>query len=286
MSYQLEPVIDSFSDLRVLVFGEAMLDTYLQGSTRRLCQEAPVPIVDVRQRRDVPGGAANTAVNVCSLGAEAILLSVVGDDCEGRMLRDVLSRRRVDVEHLLVSADRQTLSKHRVLADGQLVVRYDQGTTSAMDAAVERRFIQRLRAIAPRCDAVIVSDYRYGILTPAVIAALGDLKTRHRKLLLVDSKRLPEFRPARPTVVKPNYPEAMQLLNSEPANCPSERAESVLACGEEILDVTGAQIAAVTLDTEGALIFERGAATYRTYAQPHRQAQVAGAGIPLWRRSR
>src|SRR5204862_6139604 len=96
MTYaNLSRLIDRIAELEVLVIGEAMLDTYLEGSTGRLCREAPVPIVSLTSRTDAPGGAANTAVNVQALGARATLLSVVGDDPEAALLRQALADRGV-----------------------------------------------------------------------------------------------------------------------------------------------------------------------------------------------
>src|SRR4051794_35407982 len=125
----LPRIIDRFAGRQVLVIGEAMLDSYLDGSTGRLCREAPVPVVEVQRRTDAPGGAANTAVNVASLGGRVSFLSVVGDDTEGRILRQALEERGVGTQHLLVEPGRRTIAKHRVIAAGQMLVRFDQGDT-------------------------------------------------------------------------------------------------------------------------------------------------------------
>ena len=87
MSPNLLAYVDGFADLRVVVIGEAMLDSYLHGSAERLSREAPVPIVSLEHRDDAPGGAGNTAANVCSLGADVRLLSVLGTDDDGHRLR-------------------------------------------------------------------------------------------------------------------------------------------------------------------------------------------------------
>src|SRR5215218_799207 len=119
-------IIDKFDALNVLVIGDAMLDSYLAGAAGELCREAPVPIVKVAERVDMPGGAANTAVNVRSLGSHVTLLSVIGDDAEGHLLRRILADRGVATEHVLMHPERQTLAKQRVLAAEQLLVRFDQ----------------------------------------------------------------------------------------------------------------------------------------------------------------
>src|SRR5688572_18403836 len=178
-----------------------MLDSYLEGTTERLCQEAPVPVVSVRERRDVPGGAANAAVNARSLGAEVTLLAAIGDDPEGRILATSLADQGIELL-LAPCRRRRTLSKTRVLASSQVLVRFDRGDGAALQGDVETTLIDRLRAAYSRCDAVIVSDYGYGVLTPAVIETLAQLQAEAPRVLVGDSKRLSAYRHVGMTAVK------------------------------------------------------------------------------------
>ena len=278
VSAALGPLIDAFAGLRVLVIGEAMLDAYLHGTSGRLCREAPVPIVAVEARTDVPGGAANAAVNARALGARVTLLSVTGDDEEGAALRAALAARDVDTSHVLVDPARRTLAKHRVFAGAQMLVRFDVGSTSRVDRAHEAALVERLGALLAAHDAVIVSDYGYGLLTPRVIDALGAAQAVSSRVIVADSKALGAFRGVGVTAVKPNYDETLRLLGGRTAARAGARADVMARHGERLLEITGAQIAAVTLDTEGALFFERGRAPYRTYARPADHARAAGAG--------
>ena len=278
MTAPLLTTIDAMAGLHVLAIGEAMLDSYLVGPSTRLCQEAPVPVVAVAERRDHPGGAANTAVNLAALGCRVSFLSVVGDDPEGLLLRRELQARGVGIEHVLVQVGRRTLAKHRVVAGSQLVVRYDQGDTGTVDGGTERRLLDRLAELFPRCDAVVVSDYGYGVLTPRVIGRLAELQARMPRVIAVDARDLPAYRSVGVTVVKPNYAEASRLLGGHPELWDGPRVDVMAAEGEAILDRTGAQVAAITLDRDGAVVVERGRPTYRTYAQPADDARAAGAG--------
>ncbi len=278
MSTRLFELLDRFATLSVLVIGEGMLDSYLLGSTDRLCREAPVPIVAVRSRVDAPGGAANAAVNARALGARVSFLSVVGDDAEGLALRHGLQARDVACADLVHDPARRTLAKQRLLAGTQMVVRFDHGSTDRVDPEQERGVVRRLQALFARHDAVIVSDYGYGILTPRVIAALAALQARAPRVVVVDAKSLGAYRGVGVTAVKPNYDEALRLLGTRRARARDGRVAVVTRYGSRLLDVTGAQIAAVTLDTEGALFFERGRPPYRTYARPSDHARAAGAG--------
>lgn len=278
MTANFSHLIDAWTGQTVLVIGDVMLDCYLRGTSQRLCQEAPVPVVQVTSRQDMPGGAANVAANVHSLGGRVALLSVLGDDGEGDRLRHLLAERGIATEDLLTDPERGTLAKQRVAAGSHLLVRFDQGSTEAVSAATEQRLIDRLAEQFDRCAAVVVSDYGYGVLTARVIEALGRLQAQSPRVMVVDAKRLAAYRSVGVTAVKPNYAEAVQLLGLGAGAGEAGRAEQMAAQGDRILELTGAQIAAVTLDREGAIVFERGRSPYRTYAQPADQARAAGAG--------
>lgn len=279
----LSRLIDAFTRLNVLVIGDAMLDSYLEGSTNRLCQEAPVPVVTLSLRKNIPGGAANTAVNIRSLGGQVTFLSAIGDDLEAHLLRQALEERGVSTDRILSQPQRQTLVKHRVIASGQMLLRFDQGSTNSINSETEQALIDDLTHFYSLYDAVVISDYGYGILTPRVIQAIAQLQSHTPRLLVVDSKNLAAYRHVGVTAVKPNYYEAMGLLGIrdpilDAAGVCNTRADRITLYAEEILNITGAQIAAVTLDTEGAVIFERGSLPYRTYAQPTAHSRATGAG--------
>ncbi|MGI8554520.1 MAG: D-glycero-beta-D-manno-heptose 1-phosphate adenylyltransferase [Dehalococcoidia bacterium] len=278
MDNTLPRLLDAFRRLHVGVIGDAMLDSYLEGTSNRLCREAPVPIVSVSTRMDAAGGAANTAVNVRALGPEVTFLSVLGDDPEGDILRAVLEQGGVSTDALIITPARRTLAKHRVVAASQLLVRFDQGSTEDIDRDIEQTLIGQLQKAFSRCDAIIVSDYGYGVLTSAVIQALAVLQRGNRKLLVVDSKNLPAYQEACVTAVKPNYEESVRLLGLEKLERAGGRAAQMATHGQRLLDLTGSTLAAVTLDSEGAIIFDRSGPHYRTYARPTRDSRAAGAG--------
>jgi D-beta-D-heptose 7-phosphate kinase / D-beta-D-heptose 1-phosphate adenosyltransferase len=274
----MSQLIDRFHSLNVLVIGDAMLDSYLTGTAGALCREAPVPIVTIADRVDMPGGAANTAVNAASLGARVTLLSVIGDDAEGRLLRRLLDRHGVLCEHLLAHPERQSLAKHRVLAAAQLLLRFDQGSTGAIGRATEQVLLDRLAALFPQCDALIVSDYGYGILTPRVIAELAQLQAHSPRVIVADSKDLAAFHDVSLTAAKPNCAEAMRLLGMPDTNPSTQRAQRIAESGQQLLHATGARMVATTLDAEGAIVAERGRSPYRTYARPASDSNATGAG--------
>ena len=268
-------LLSAATGVDVLVIGDAMLDTCLIGSSNRLCQEAPVPIVDVREQETAGGGAANVAANVASLGGRARLMSVTGADTESRTLRQRLADTDVDAAEVFADDRRGTLTKERVVSDGHLLLRVDHGSTEPISTHDERKLIDALRPAWERSAAIVVSDYGYGVVTPAVIETIGELQRTNPRALVVDAKDLTRYRHVDATVAKPNYGQALALLG-EPVV--AGRAEQIERCIDRLFEATGARIVVVTLDQEGAWAFERGRSSYRTYARPTRMVQAAGAG--------
>jgi D-beta-D-heptose 7-phosphate kinase/D-beta-D-heptose 1-phosphate adenosyltransferase len=274
----LRSIIESFAGVRALVLGEAILDSFLTGPGRGLSREAPVPIVDVTDRLDAPGGAANTAANVRAVGAQVSFLSVIGDDPDGVRLTQELAARGILTDDVLVEPGRRTPAKHRLVASGQMVARFDQGTPRALSPVTEASFAKRLAERWSSADVVIVSDYRYGVLTAAVHRALAELREGDDRPLVIDARELRPYGSARPTAVKPNYEEAVALLGLPAVDATRARIEQIQGRGERLLDLLGARIAAVTLGADGALVFERGRAPYRTFTRPAENSRAAGAG--------
>jgi D-beta-D-heptose 7-phosphate kinase/D-beta-D-heptose 1-phosphate adenosyltransferase len=282
MNIDLSRLIDACSGLNVVVIGEAVLDIYLEGNIERLCREAPLPVVEIQERKNVPGGAANTAFNAHALGGHVTFLSVVGNDPEGNLLQQALRDRGIPTDDVIVEPGRRTLAKHRLIGGAQMLARFDQGSGDPIAQGVEDDLIRRLTARFAEADAVIVSDYNYGVFTPRVIQSVTNLQRCSPRVVVVDSRRPAALSRIGATAVKPSYEEALRLLgnsagsSSGPRN--GGRAEFVITHGERILQQTGAQIAAVTLDTDGAVAVERGKPPYRTYARPTRASRCTGAG--------
>jgi D-beta-D-heptose 7-phosphate kinase/D-beta-D-heptose 1-phosphate adenosyltransferase len=274
----LADLVDSFAELSVVVLGDALLDVYLDGEAERLCREGPVPVVRVTSRVELPGGAANAALNLAALGASARIVSVVGADRDGDELRAGLEACGVDGRGLVVSGCRPTLALHRLSAQSQLLVRFDDGSRDPLDSETEELLVQQLGRALVDADAVVLSDYGYGVVTARVVEVLAEHQARRPRVLVVDSKRPARFRHLRPTAVKPNWGEAVQILGAGELDGVSERADGIAGHGDQLLELTGAQIAAVTLDSEGAIVFERGRPPHRTYARGRPKPRATGAG--------
>lgn len=267
-------VLQSFRARQVLLLGESILDRYLRGVAAGMCREAPVPVVGLRSTVEAPGGAANVARNLRKLGAEVRFVSVVGDDASGARLKDLLTRDGVDTRFMLRDRHRDTVVKQRLRCDDQLVARFDEGDVGPVSQETEHQLAKALRDAAQGCDCVVVSDYDLGLVGPSVLEALTELREAG-VVLVVDAKRLERYRALRPLIAKPNFGEALKLLGC--SSVEGDRTAFISEAETELLEATGAQSLAVTLDSEGALLLGSGG-PYRTAGRSVPAAYAAGAG--------
>jgi rfaE bifunctional protein nucleotidyltransferase chain/domain/rfaE bifunctional protein kinase chain/domain len=238
---------------RVLVIGDVLLDVWLTGTVNRVGREAPVPVVEVTERRVVPGGAANTAVSLTGLGARAALLGVAGDDAEGGDLRAELTRAGVAVDGLLTGAGLPTVVKQRVCCGDTVLGRCDRPgpdrLPAALAAALAGAVADALTGPAPP-DAVLVADYDAGGVPDEVLAVLSRERPRIG-LLVVDARRPDRWAPTRPDVATPNAAEAAGLLGLTLAD--RDRVSILRGRRAELVERSGAGAVLVTLDRDGAL---------------------------------
>ncbi|MBO0869201.1 MAG: D-glycero-beta-D-manno-heptose 1-phosphate adenylyltransferase, partial [Micromonosporaceae bacterium] len=196
---------------RVLVLGDAMVDGWLRGTADRVCREAPLPVVDLAGTGHACGGAANTAANLAALGARVRLVAAAGDDATGELL-DRLAGEAGVAARLVRVPGRRTLAKRRLLAEGQIVARFDEGDTAPIPAAAAQRFLAVVaEELAAGTDAVLVCDYGCGGL-PDRLADLLVAQRGRTGLLAVDAHDPARWAPTRPDLVTPSFAEALRLL--------------------------------------------------------------------------
>ena len=186
-------LIDRLAGHRILMVGDLMLDEYMVGRAVRLSREAPVPVLEQTHGFAVLGGACNPARNAVVLGSQVVLAGVVGDDEAGRRLRDSLGEAGIDVAGVLVDPSRPTTTKTRLVAESarrvpQQLARIDRLERRPLDGDVERVFLERLESLAAGCDAILVSHYRGGVVTPAVADRVRQLGRQHGALTAVDAQ--------------------------------------------------------------------------------------------------
>ncbi|MFC3199040.1 PfkB family carbohydrate kinase [Parapedobacter deserti] len=267
---------ERFNQKRILVVGDFMIDEYIEGDSTRLSPEAPVPVVDIRSDRRVLGGAANVAANLSALGAEVVLCSVIGEDRDAHLACSLAVEAGFSPEYLVRQPGRATLVKTRVSADGHPLVRLDRGDDTTISADSEQQLIRYLQQHFDTCDGIVVADYHKGVVTLPVIDSLFRMKQSQPKFIAVDSKRLSLFRKIAPTLVKPNYGEAMRLLGQEKGA--KDRKRLLETCGKALYQKTNAQWTVLTLDRDGSLWFEKGKLVFHMGAIPVTTPHVCGAG--------
>jgi D-beta-D-heptose 7-phosphate kinase/D-beta-D-heptose 1-phosphate adenosyltransferase len=270
-------LLEAVAGLRVLVIGDALLADYLLGGSSRICREAPVPAVTVDRHALAPGGAANAAANVAALGGDVRFLSVVGDDAAGRALRRALGNAGVADADVLTEPGRVTVAKRRLVAGEQMLLRYDEGGPDPVAGAADE-LQQRLEEAFAAVDAVLVSDYGYGVLAPPVVEALARLQQDSPLTLVVDARDPRRFADLGPTAVTPNYTELLGLLPDLAGAAAPDRARAVVENAGDLHAATGAQVVAVTLDRDGAVVCEQRRPPYRTWTKPAPHSRACGAG--------
>jgi rfaE bifunctional protein kinase chain/domain len=164
--------LDRFAGRRLLVLGDLMLDEFIWGEVRRISPEAPVPVVEVRRESQHLGGAGNVVSNLLALGARATIIGVIGADAAGERLRDQAQERGADVTGLVVDSSRPTTLKTRIVAHSQQMLRFDREEKRAITSATEEMVIEHFHSAASSVEAIVISDYEKGALTPKLLRAV------------------------------------------------------------------------------------------------------------------
>ena len=210
---RIAALLDAASQRRVAVVGDAMLDVYLHGDVDRISPEAPVPVVRVRERRHALGGAGNVAQNVRAVGAHCRLVAAVGDDMGGARLRSMRQEIEASVESL-VTVDRPTTTKTRIVARSQQVVRVDEEEDADLDGGEVERLLDAVAQAVGSADALVLEDYNKGVLVPRVIASAIQAARGKGIPIVVDPKYRNFFLYRGATIFKPNRRELEAALGA------------------------------------------------------------------------
>ena len=210
-------VVARLRDRRVVVYGDVMLDEFVWGDVSRISPEAPVPVVDIKRESVRLGGAANVLANLRALGLCASIVGVVGADRAAERVRAELRDAcgaGAD-ESLITDVSRPTTLKTRIIAHSQLVVRADRERRAPVDGLTEERIVETLRRLLKGADALVVSDYDKGAVTPGVLGEILPAAEAAGVPALIDPKlrNFDAYRPA--TLVTPNHHEALRVTNTE-----------------------------------------------------------------------
>ena len=257
---RLRAIVKGFAGRRVVVVGDLVADQFLYGEISRVSREAPVLILRHERTETTPGGAANCAANLASLGAQVSLIGVVGDDLAGEALLDKLRAGGVDCRGVVAQAGAQTTRKVRVLA-GQIhstrqqVIRVDYEGAHGLDSRVREQLREHLMEEAREADALIISDYNYGVADEEMAEAVRAATLERAAPVLVDSRfRLTSFKGF--TSATPNEDEVEQVCGQQ--LCETGALEKA---GAELRERLGYRALLITRGSRGMMLFEAGAET-------------------------
>ena len=268
-------LIAQFGQKTILVVGDVMVDSYQVGRVTRISPEAPVPIVLLDKIENRLGGAANVALNVASLGGEAILCSVIGDDDNGELFKQVMAKENLSLSGIISSTERKTTIKSRIFSSGQQLLRIDDEDCQFLSQDEEQAFLEQIFVVLAtnKIDVILFQDYNKGVLTEQVIKKLIKYAQSNDIDTVVDPKWTHFFGYQGVTLFKPNLKEISEAMGREIA--PEKKDLDVAA--KELQQRLSCAYIFVTLSEKGLYVYE-GASSFLMPTTTQSVADVSGAG--------
>lgn len=245
-------MFSQFRQIKVLVIGDLMLDTYTTGKVRRISPEAPVSVLHVQKEESRPGGAGNVALNLVSLGAQVIAIGRVGADVSGDLLRLSLEREGVNIDGVVTQSEFKTPVKNRLIADSQQILRVDSETVSPVSTELEEQIVDLLQQSIDQVQVIAVSDYGKGFLSRFLLKNLMELAKKKNIPVIVDPKGEEFSKYQGATILKPNLSEAYQAVKM-PLETPIEQVAASLlrTCAVDMLLITRSELGISLFTREG-----------------------------------
>ncbi len=277
---RVRQLLEQAAKTRILVVGDVMLDQFVWGHVSRISPEAPVPVVEFDRESFMPGGAANVARNLTSLGAAAELFGVVGADTNAGHLRKLLSAQRVGCSGLTPVRDRFTATKTRIVAHQQQVVRVDRESRGPINARTTAALLRRVDAMLPEADAVSVGDYGKGVVTQELLDGLRERCRKLGKWLSLDPKPVHRLQLHGLSLITPNRKEAFELagLTDNTRNANPLADPQLMKVAEHLLTTLGPALLLITLGELGMLLCQRGQQPFHIPTVAQEVFDVSGAG--------
>ncbi|MCH8331725.1 MAG: D-glycero-beta-D-manno-heptose-7-phosphate kinase, partial [Bacteroidetes bacterium] len=272
----INEILDGFQSLKVLVIGDVMLDTYLRGEVSRISPEAPVPVVLVKKKENRLGGAANVAYNVKKLGAEPILISIIGDDQRGSTLIDLLEQNEINPHNLIQSGLTTTTSKSRVSSRNHQLIRFDEENVDFLNESLQQEFIDKIfGAIDQEKPSILIfQDYDKGVLNKTIISSVIDKCHEHNIPIAVDPKKNNFIHYNGITLFKPNLREVQEGLNIQIEN---GDLNSIQSAADTLAKEIQSDIYLITLSEKGILLKANGS-DHLVESITQEVSDVSGAG--------
>lgn len=266
-------IVSGFEGKNVLIIGDLMLDEYIWGDVKRISPEAPVPVVNVDSRTYMAGGAGNTASNIASLGGKANVIGIIGKDIQGNLLQEKLEELGVSSNGLEFEAGQPTITKTRIIANKQHVVRVDVENKQRLNREIKSRIIKKIRSQLPEAQAVIISDYDKQIVTSEIAECIITEAQKVKIPVIVDPKGNDYAKYKGATVITPNILETEYALNIEINN-----QNDLIKAGQRLNDFINGTAILITRGADGMSLFIRGGSIVHIPAVARNLYDVTGAG--------
>ncbi len=211
----IQQLFNEFEKIRIAVIGDVMLDTYWWGNVSRISPEAPVPIVALQKNELRLGGAANVALNLVALHAQTTLISVIGNDDEGKKLLDLLEQKKINSSYIICNDERITTNKTRIISRNQQMMRLDAEVSTDINNKIEAQLLSNIKKYidTENPNVIIFQDYNKGVLTQKVIEQTIEWCKEKNIITTVDPKRKNFFTYKNVDIFKPNLVEVKEGLN-------------------------------------------------------------------------
>ena len=270
----MKKTIEKFKGKKIGVIGDLMVDHYMQGDVERISQEAPTPILALREETYVLGGAANVAANIAALGGYPHIIGTRGDDMPGKILLKELKKKGILSDGILRDAAKPTVEKIRVISLQHQMLRIDREDKTSISSMLQKKILEEVSAHITEWDALIISDYAKGMLTPVLIRMIISLSRRHKKPLIADTKpdNFSFFKNV--AVITPNKKEAEEIAGKKIV---TEKDAGYVG---RVLQKKIHSAVLITRGMEGATLFEAKAIRHFS-ARDVEIADVTGAGDTL-----
>ena len=268
-------MLASFNGKHVVVVGDVMLDEYVRGDASRISPEAPVPVVDLTERQLMPGGAANAAANIVSLGAKATIVGVVGADAQADQLRAAMKERGIAEDGLVTTKERPTTHKLRIVARTQQIVRVDVESRDKLTPESEARLIKQIEASSAGAQALVISDYAKGVATDNVIKACIAIAKARSIPLVVDPKARDFSKYAGATIITPNL---LELETAAGGVSTHNQSAAIVEAGLALMPKVGGASILVTRGAAGMTLLSPGQEPLHLPTVARSVFDVTGAG--------
>lgn len=269
-------IVDRFRDKKIIVVGDVVIDTYIDGKVNRISPEAPVPVVDFGTYSHRLGGAANVALNLKALGAEPLICTVIGRDKEGRQFTALVEEAGLRTAGIVYADDRLTTVKTRVIGNQQQLVRIDREQLTDIPPEVAAELMESVKVFVEKeaVEAIVFQDYNKGVLTGSLIRELTAYAAERQLITTVDPKKNHFFDYKGVTLFKPNLKE---LAEGTGATIQAEDRASILAAVQLLHARSMPRYTLVTMSEHGVYIHSP-QQDHLIAAHPRQIADVSGAG--------